>query len=171
MTARRSAQRRAREKVLSRKSAAAAAARARGRGEVVVFTNGCFDLLHVGHVRSLEQARSLGDRLFVGVNTDAGVRRIKGEGRPIVPGRQRAEVLAGLACVDGVVLFREDTPAALIRAMRPQVLAKGGDWKLDEIVGREDVESWGGRVVRLREISGVRTSPILESRARRRDRR
>ena len=171
MTARRSAQRRAREKVLSRESAAAAAARARGRGEVVVFTNGCFDLLHVGHVRSLEQARSLGDWLFVGVNTDASVRRIKGEGQPIVPGRQRAEVLAGLACVDGVVLFREDTPAALIRAVRPQVLAKGGDWKLDEIVGREDVESWGGRVVRLREISGVRTSSILESRARRRDRR
>jgi D-beta-D-heptose 7-phosphate kinase/D-beta-D-heptose 1-phosphate adenosyltransferase len=133
----------------------------RTSGRRIALTNGCFDLLHVGHVRSLEQARSLGDHLIVGLNTDASVRRIKGHGRPIVPGRQRAEVLAGLASVDWVVLFREPTPAALIRALRPDVLAKGGDWPLDEIVGREDVESWGGCVVRLRKIPGVRTSWIL----------
>ena len=151
----------ARSKMLSRPRAAEAVREAQRRGEQVVFTNGCFDLLHVGHVRSLEQARGLGDRLVVGLNTDASVRRIKGDGHPIVSGRQRAEVLSALACVDWVVSFRESTPAALIRALRPDVLAKGGDWQLDEIIGREDVESWGGRIVRLREIPGVRTSLIV----------
>jgi D-beta-D-heptose 7-phosphate kinase/D-beta-D-heptose 1-phosphate adenosyltransferase len=131
-----------------------------------VFTNGCFDLLHVGHVRSLEQARSLGDRLVVAVNGDASVRKLKGTGRPVVPARQRMEVLAALACVDWVIPFRGDTPLAAIRALRPDVLAKGGDWALDEIVGRTEVEGWGGRVVRLREVSGVRTSKLL-SRSRR----
>jgi len=147
--------------MLSRQHAAVAVRNAQRCGERVVFTNGCFDLLHIGHVRSLEQARGLGDRLVVAVNTDASVRRIKGDGHPIIPGRQRAEVLAALACVDWVVSFREPTPAALIRALRPDVLAKGGDWELDEIVGRDDVEGWGGRVVRLREIPGVRTSLIV----------
>jgi len=153
---------RARTKVVSRGSAARAVRAAQRRGERVVFTNGCFDLLHVGHVRSLEQARSCGDRLVVAVNTDASVRRNKGAGRPIVPARQRAEVLAALACVDWVVLFGESTPLAAIRALRPDVLAKGGDWALDAIVGREEVESWGGRVVRLREVPGVRTTSIVE---------
>lgn len=152
---------RARDKVLSRSAAQAALKRARRRGERVVFSNGCFDVLHVGHVRSLEQARGLGDRLLVAVNSDASVRRLKGAGRPVVSARQRAEVLAGLACVDWVVVFPESTPLSLIRALRPDVLAKGGDWSLDEIVGREDVESWGGRVVRLREVPSVRTSKIL----------
>lgn len=153
---------RARDKVLTRKAASEALSRARRRGERVVFTNGCFDLLHVGHVRSLEQARGLGDRLVVAVNSDASVQRLKGPERPLVGQRQRAEVLAALACVDWVVIFGEDTPLAVIRALRPDVLAKGGDWKLDEIVGREDVESWGGRVVRLREIPGARTTAIVE---------
>lgn len=153
---------RARDKVLTRKAAREARARARRRGERVVFTNGCFDVLHVGHVRSLEQARSLGDRLIVGLNSDASVRRLKGPGRPVVPARQRAEVLASLACVDWVVVFAEDTPRALIRALRPDVLAKGGDWLLDRIVGREEVESWGGRVVRLRQVPGARTTAILD---------
>ena len=152
----------ARRKVLSRAEAARAAARARRRGERLVFTNGCSDLLHVGHVRSLEQARGLGDRLVVAVNSDASVRRLKGRGRPIVPARERAEVLAALACVDWVVIFPEDTPLTLIRALRPDVLAKGGDWALDRIVGREDVRSWGGRVRRLREVPGVRTTGIVE---------
>jgi D-beta-D-heptose 7-phosphate kinase/D-beta-D-heptose 1-phosphate adenosyltransferase len=134
---------------------------AQRRGERVVFTNGCFDWLHVGHVRSLEQARSLGDRLIVAVNSDASVRRLKGPGRPRVPARQRAEVLAALACVDWVVVFRADTPLRTIEALRPDVLAKGGDWKLDEIVGRAEVESWGGRVVRLREVPGIRTTTLL----------
>jgi D-beta-D-heptose 7-phosphate kinase/D-beta-D-heptose 1-phosphate adenosyltransferase len=134
---------------------------AQRRGARVVFTNGCFDWLHVGHVRSLEQARSLGDRLIVAVNSDASVRRLKGPGRPRVPARQRAEVLAALACVDWVVAFRADTPLRTIEALRPDVLAKGGDWKLDEIVGRAEVESWGGRVVRLREVPGIRTTTLL----------
>jgi len=167
VSGRRSAQPPARSKLVSRDEAARLAARSRRRGERVVFTNGCFDLLHVGHVRSLEQARSLGDRLLVGVNTDASVRRLKGEAHPVVPGRQRAEVLAALACVDWVVPFRETTPAALIRAVQPDVLAKGGDWALDEIVGRDDVEGWGGRVVRLREVPGVRSSAILAKLRRR----
>jgi D-beta-D-heptose 7-phosphate kinase/D-beta-D-heptose 1-phosphate adenosyltransferase len=132
----------------------------------VVFTNGCFDLLHVGHLRSLEEARALGDRLVVAVNGDASVRRLKGAGRPLVPARQRAELLAGLACVDWVVVFGEATPLRAIRALRPDVLAKGGDWALDAIVGRAEVESRGGRVVRLREIPGVRTSTLV-ARARR----
>jgi len=116
----------------------------------------------VGHVRSLEQARGLGDRLLVAVNTDASVRRLKGSERPVVPARRRAEVLAGLECVDWVVLFGEATPLALLRSLRPDVLAKGGDWDLERIVGREEVESWGGRVVRLRVVPGVRTSDLIE---------
>lgn len=153
----------ARSKVLTRTSAARAVRAAQRRGERVVFTNGCFDLLHVGHVRSLEQARAYGDRLIVALNTDASVRRNKGPGRPIVPARQRAEVLAALACVDWVLLFGESTPLATIEALRPDVLAKGGDWALDAIVGRAEVESWGGRVVRLREIPGVRTTKLVEA--------
>ncbi|MFQ5417890.1 MAG: adenylyltransferase/cytidyltransferase family protein [Myxococcota bacterium] len=134
---------------------------AQRRGERVVFTNGCFDLLHQGHVRSLEQARGLGDRLLGAVKGDAGVRRLKGPGRPIVPARQRAAVLAALACVDWVVLFRAATPLALIRSLEPDVLAKGGDWNRASIVGAALVESWGGRVVQLRQLPGVRTSVIV----------
>ncbi len=157
----------ARGKLLSRTRAAVEIARARRRGERIVFTNGCFDLLHVGHVRSLEAARRLGDRLVVGVNGDASVRRLKGPDRPVVPARERAEVLAALACVDWVVVFPEPTPLALIVALRPDVLAKGGDWARRAIVGREQVEGWGGRVVRLREVPGVRTTRILERATRR----
>ncbi|MEE8581855.1 MAG: D-glycero-beta-D-manno-heptose 1-phosphate adenylyltransferase [Myxococcota bacterium] len=153
---------RAREKLLSRPGLQRALRTARRRGERVVFTNGCFDLLHVGHVRSLEWARRLGDRLVVAVNSDAGVRRLKGAGRPIVPARQRAEILAALECVDWVIIFGQPTPLALIRALRPDVLAKGGDWNLDQIVGREEVESWGGRVVRLRRVPGVRSTSLIE---------
>lgn len=132
----------------------------------MVLTNGCFDLLHVGHVRSLEQARRLGDRLIVAVNGDASLRRLKGGSRPLVPARQRAELIGALACVDWVLLFRGDSPLPTIRALRPDVLAKGGDWALDRIVGRDLVEGWGGRVVRLRRIPGLSTSKLLE-RARR----
>ena len=151
----------ARNKILTRAGAVRAVRAAQRSGERVVFTNGCFDLLHVGHVRSLEQARARGDRLVVALNTDASVRRNKGPGRPIVPARQRAEVLAALGCVDFVLLFAEATPLATIVALRPDVLAKGGDWALDAIVGRAEVESWGGRVVRLREVPGVRTTAIV----------
>jgi D-beta-D-heptose 7-phosphate kinase/D-beta-D-heptose 1-phosphate adenosyltransferase len=134
---------------------------AQRRGEKVVFTNGCFDVLHVGHVRSLEQARGLGDRLIVAVNGDASMRRIKGAGRPIVSARQRAEVLAALGCVDWVTIFSDDDPLALIRRLRPDVLAKGGEWRPESIVGADDVRGWGGRVVRLRQVPGVRTSRIV----------
>ena len=154
--------RRARSKLLNRERLVAAVRRAQARGERVVFTNGCFDWLHVGHVRSLEQARSLGDRLIVAVNSDASVRRLKGPTRPLVTARQRMEVLAGLECVDWVTSFSADTPLAVIRAVLPDVLAKGGDWALDEIVGRAEVEAAGGRVVRLREVPGVRTTTLVE---------
>jgi D-beta-D-heptose 7-phosphate kinase/D-beta-D-heptose 1-phosphate adenosyltransferase len=157
---------RARTKRLGLAAAAKAVRAAQRRGERGVFTNGCFDLLHVGHLRSLEEARTLGDRLVVAVNGDASVRRLKGAGRPLVPARQRAELLAGLACVDWVVVFGETTPLRAIRALQPDVLAKGGDWALGAIVGRAEVESRGGRVVRLRETPGVRTSTLV-ARARR----
>jgi D-beta-D-heptose 7-phosphate kinase/D-beta-D-heptose 1-phosphate adenosyltransferase len=136
--------------------------RAQRRGDRVVFTSGCFDLLHVGHVRSLEQARRLGDRLVVGVNSDASVRRLKGSERPLVPARQRAEVLAALECVDWVVIFPEANPRALIETLKPDVYAKGGDWPL-AVLRREDLpEGFPGRVVRLRQIPGVRTTRIVE---------
>jgi D-beta-D-heptose 7-phosphate kinase/D-beta-D-heptose 1-phosphate adenosyltransferase len=133
----------------------------RGAGERVVFTNGVFDLLHSGHVESLEDAAGLGERLVIGINSDASVRRLKGPERPIVPEAERAELLQGLECVDLVVVFDEDTPDRLIREVRPAVLAKGGDWALDEIVGREFVESLGGRVVRIPLREGRSTSAII----------
>jgi len=134
----------------------------RAAGERIVFTNGVFDLLHRGHAEYLEEAASLGDRLVVGVNSDASVRRLKGPARPIVPEDERAELVGALACVDAVVRFDDDTPERLIREVRPDVLAKGGDWKLEEIVGRELVESLGGQVVRVRLREGFSTSALIE---------
>lgn len=157
----------ARDKMLTRPMAVERVRAAQRAGETVVFTNGCFDLLHVGHVRSLEQARSLGDRLIVAINSDTSVRALKGPDRPIVPLRQRMEVVAALECVDWVLLFRDATPLATIRALRPDVLAKGGDWTLDRIVGRREVESWGGRVVRLRQVPGARTTDLIARTAQR----
>lgn len=133
----------------------------RAAGETVVFTNGVFDLLHRGHVEYLEEAAALGDRLVIGVNGDASVQRLKGPSRPIVPCEERAELLAALACVDLVIPFDDDTPERLIRAVRPQVLVKGGDWALDAIVGRAFVESLGGRVERIRVREGHGTSAIV----------
>ena len=150
-----------RKKLLTRASAAAVIGKARERGESIVFTNGCFDLLHVGHIQSLEQARRLGDRLVVALNSDSSIRSIKGPSRPIIPLTQRMRLVAGLACVDWVVCFRGRTPLSLIQELKPDILAKGGDWKLDEIVGKEEVESWGGRVARLDEIEGIRTSQLI----------
>jgi len=134
----------------------------RRAGETLVFTNGVFDLLHRGHVEYLEEAATLGNRLVIGVNSDASVRRLKGPERPLVPEAERAELLAALACVDLVVVFEDDTPARLIEAVRPDVLAKGGDWSLDRIVGREFVESYGGRVVAIRLREGLSTSRLVE---------
>jgi rfaE bifunctional protein nucleotidyltransferase chain/domain len=134
----------------------------RAAGETLVFTNGVFDLLHRGHAEYLEEAANLGDRLIVGINSDASVRRLKGPGRPIVPGEERAELVGALACVDAVVLFDDDTPERLIRELRPQVLVKGGDWALDAIVGREFVESSGGRVLSIPLRQGLSTSNLIE---------
>lgn len=131
-------------------------------GKKVVFTNGCFDLLHVGHVRYLQEARALGDALVVGVNSDASVRRLKGAGRPLTPARERAEVLAALACVDYVTVFAAATPRRLIAAVQPDVLVKGGDWSIETIVGREVVEARGGRVVSLPFVKGRSTTATID---------
>jgi rfaE bifunctional protein nucleotidyltransferase chain/domain len=132
-------------------------------GQKVVFTNGCFDLLHVGHVRYLEEARSLGDALIVGVNTDASVKRLgKGSDRPLTPEADRVRVLAALACVDRVVLFAEDTPLALITLLQPDILVKGGDYVLEAIVGREVVLARGGRVVALPFVPGYSTTRLID---------
>jgi rfaE bifunctional protein nucleotidyltransferase chain/domain len=130
-------------------------------GRRIVFTNGCFDLLHPGHIRLLEDARALGDALVVGVNSDASVRGLKGPGRPIIPEGERAEILAALAAVDYVVVFDEPTPLALIAALLPDLLVKGNDWGPDEIVGRAEVEQAGGRVISLPLEPGYSTSAIL----------
>lgn len=131
-------------------------------GDRLVFTNGVFDLLHRGHVEYLEDARALGDRLVVGVNGDASVRRLKGPARPIVPEHERAELLRALECVDLVIRFDDDTPLRLIEAVQPDVLAKGGDWALDQIVGRDFVEARGGRVVRVPLRPGASTTNVVE---------
>ena len=129
----------------------------------VVFTNGVFDLLHPGHIALLEQARGEGDALVVGVNDDASVRRLgKGADRPIVPEQARARVIAGLAAVDCVVLFGEDTPLELIRALEPDVLVKGADYSRERIVGADFVESRGGRVVRVPVVAGYSSTAIVE---------
>lgn len=128
----------------------------------VVFTNGCFDIIHAGHVDYLEKAKSLGDILVVGLNSDASVRRIKGQKRPILPQYMRAKVLTALKPVDYVVIFDEDTPIKLIEAIKPDVLVKGGDWTPDRIVGRELVESYGGKVVVIPIEFDVSTTKIVE---------
>lgn len=131
-------------------------------GERVVFTNGVFDLLHRGHVEYLEEARALGDRLVVGVNADASVRRLKGPERPIVPELERLELVQALRCVDAAVLFEEDTPLRLIQEVAPAVLVKGGDWAIEHIVGREFVEARGGRVMNIALREGLSTSNLIE---------
>ena len=135
---------------------------ARPRTERVVFTNGCFDILHRGHVEYLAAARALGDRLVVGLNTDASVRRLKGPARPVNPQEDRAVVLAALAAVDAVVLFGEDTPLDLISALLPDVLVKGGDYRPEEIVGAAEVVAAGGRVVVAPLVPGRSTTGILQ---------
>jgi len=133
----------------------------RAQGRKLVFTNGCFDLLHVGHVRYLNQARALGDALVVAINSDRSVRENKGEGRPLVPEAERAEVLSALACVDYVTIFDEGTPQSVIDAIVPDVLVKGADWGLSEIVGRETVEKAGGVVRNITLVPGRSTTSIV----------
>jgi D-beta-D-heptose 7-phosphate kinase/D-beta-D-heptose 1-phosphate adenosyltransferase len=159
---------RARGKIVARNALSARLARERARGRRIVFTNGCFDLLHVGHVRAFEEARAQGDLLVVGVNRDRRVRELKGPGRPVVPERQRAEVVAALACVDFVVLFGEDTPEALIRRLRPDVVAKGGDYRGRRPPEQVLVERQGGRFHLLRQTPGVRSTLLVRRAGRRR---
>ncbi len=128
----------------------------------VVLTNGCFDLLHPGHVRYLQQARALGEVLIVALNSDRSVRELKGPGRPILNEHERAEVISALGCVDYVTIFDSPTPHQIIATLLPDVLVKGGDWSIDEIVGREEVEAAGGEVVSLPFVDGCSTSDVIE---------
>jgi len=148
--------------VLGLDEAAAFVADAKARGLKVVFTNGVFDLLHPGHVRYLTTARSQGDVLVVGVNSDRSVRENKGPSRPIIPEQERAELLEALSVVDAAVIFDEPTPQGIIDRLRPDVLVKGADWAADAIVGRETVEAGGGKVVRVPIEQGWSTSAIIE---------
>ena len=150
-------------KLLTPGGLAAWLASVRRQKKKVVFTNGCFDVLHVGHVRYLHRARSLGDLLVIGLNTDASVRRLKGPGRPVNSEKDRAEVLGSLASVDAVVLFDDPTPLALIRKVKPDWLVKGGDWKKKDIVGSDFVEGRGGKVRSLPFVKGFSTTAVLEA--------
>ena len=150
-------------KVTTRQELASRLEERRRQGQRIVFTNGCFDLMHIGHIRYLQAARNLGDVLVVGVNSDGSVRALsKGADRPIVPDVQRAEVLAALACVDYVIIFSFSFPGALIAALQPDILVKGGDWPLDRIVGRDTVEARGGRVQTIPLVPGVSTTTLVQ---------
>jgi rfaE bifunctional protein nucleotidyltransferase chain/domain len=149
--------------VLSLHDAALKFGRAHRGDQRVVFTNGCFDLLHPGHIQTLEAARGLGDALVVGINSDASVRELKGHGRPVVCEQERAEILAALECVDAVVIFNDLTPRETIAALLPDVLVKGGDWADDQIIGREEVEAAGGRVASAPVVPSYSTTAILQS--------
>jgi len=137
-------------------------ARLRRKGERIVFTNGCFDLFHIGHLRYLQRSRRFGDRLVIGINSDRSVKKIKGPLRPLLPQDERAELLAALACVDFVTIFDEPDPLALIKKLRPDVLIKGSDWGKNEIIGRDVVERRGGRVRRVPLIQGVSSTKLIE---------
>ncbi|WP_373998208.1 D-glycero-beta-D-manno-heptose 1-phosphate adenylyltransferase [Bdellovibrio bacteriovorus] len=134
----------------------------RSQGKKVVFTNGCFDLLHVGHVRYLQEAKALGDVLVVGVNSDASVKKLKGPTRPVQIENDRAEILAALGAVDFTVIFTEETPENLIHKVRPDILVKGGDWSIESIVGAPFVMSYGGKVMSLQFVDGKSTTKLIE---------
>jgi D-beta-D-heptose 7-phosphate kinase/D-beta-D-heptose 1-phosphate adenosyltransferase len=136
--------------------------REKRHGRKVVFTNGCFDLLHPGHIRGFEMARQMGDVLIVGLNSDSSVRQLKGPTRPVIPEQERAEILCALESVDAVVIFNELTPREVISRLLPDVLVKGGDWPGDQIVGREEVEAAGGCVVSIPIVPGYSTTSILQ---------
>jgi D-beta-D-heptose 7-phosphate kinase/D-beta-D-heptose 1-phosphate adenosyltransferase len=153
-------------KLLDRDHLAIEVGRRRRAGQTVVFTNGCFDLLHAGHVRLLRQARSLGDFLVVGLNSDASVRRLKGPNRPINTAAARAEVLSALESVDTVTIFDEETPLPLIAAIGPDILVKGGDYRPEDVVGRAEVEAAGGRLVLIPLVEGHSTTDLVHRAAR-----
>ncbi len=149
-------------KILSREELSREVERCRTEGKRIAFTNGCFDILHVGHCQYLREARKQGDLLILALNSDASVRAIKGPKRPLVPEQERAEVVASLEVVDYVTIFDESTPLELIELLRPDVLIKGGDWMEEAVVGGEAVKSWGGRVVLIPMTEGASTSNIVE---------
>ncbi len=140
---------------------AAEVRRRQQRGERIVLTNGCFDLIHVGHIRTLKAARALGDVLVLALNSDGSARALKGPDRPVIPALERAEILASLEFVDYVVIFDELDPHSVVEALRPEVLVKGGDWTPETIIGREEVEARGGRVVVLPDVPGARTTSLI----------
>jgi len=150
-------------RILSLHDATLKFGRAHRGDQRVVFTNGCFDLLHPGHIHTLEAARGLGDALVVGINSDASVRKLKGAGRPVVRELERAEILAALECVDAVVIFDDLTPRETIAALLPDVLVKGGDWADDQIIGRQEIEAAGGRVASVPVVPSYSTTAILQS--------
>ena len=131
-------------------------------GKKIVFTNGCFDIIHPGHIRYLHAAKKLGDFLVVAINSDTSVRRIKGKGRPILDERSRSEIIASISCVDSVLIFSEDTPENVIRVLIPDILVKGGDWKESEIIGADIVKKAGGRVSVIPYVAGFSTTSIIK---------
>jgi rfaE bifunctional protein nucleotidyltransferase chain/domain len=149
-------------KIIPRNELKAEVDRLKREGKKVVFTNGCFDILHAGHTRYLREARKLGDALILALNSDSSVRSIKGPMRPIVPEAERAEVVAALDSVDYVTVFDELTPLELIEFLRPDIIVKGGDWAEKDIVGAETVRKWGGRVAIMPEIEGASTTNIID---------
>jgi D-beta-D-heptose 7-phosphate kinase/D-beta-D-heptose 1-phosphate adenosyltransferase len=151
-----------REKIVSSAKLKEETNRLKRNGEKVVFTNGCFDILHVGHVRYLGEAKKLGDVLIVALNSDASVRKIKGVKRPVLPEDERAEILASLSMVDYVIIFEDETPLALIESLKPDVLVKGGDWEIENVVGREAVRDGGGKIEIIPVVKGASTTNIIE---------
>jgi rfaE bifunctional protein nucleotidyltransferase chain/domain len=149
------------KKILNQKKLAQVLARARAKGKKIVFTNGCLDIIHVGHVKYLASAKRLGDILVMGLNSDKSVRKLKGPSRPINAEKDRATVLAALESVDFVTAFGEDTPEKLIKMLRPDILVKGGDWKIKDIVGGDFVKSRGGKVISIPFVKGRSTSSVI----------
>lgn len=150
------------EKILKRELLKEKIDELRQKGRIIAFTNGCFDILHVGHVRYLKEARKCADVLVLALNSDSSVRALKGSTRPLVPEAERAEVLAALECVDFITIFSEATPLELICYLKPDILIKGGDWPEDQVVGRNEIKQWGGYVRLIPEVAGKSTTNIVE---------
>ncbi len=150
------------EKILNRKTLKEKLDTLKKQGKKIAFTNGCFDILHVGHVRYLKEAKKTADILVLALNSDSSVRQIKGEKRPLVPQEERAEIIAALEFIDFVTIFDEQTPLKLIKLLKPDVLIKGGDWPEDKVVGREEIKKWGGKLTLIPEIIGKSTTSIVD---------
>ena len=150
------------EKIYTRKELATILQHLKSKSKVVVTTNGCFDVLHLGHLRYLQAARKLGDCLVVAINNDSSVRQLKGQNRPLVPEDERAEMLAGLACVDYVVIFPELTPVELLSELKPNIHVKGGDYKLEQLIEKDTVEAHGGKVIVGLNVPGKSTTDLIE---------